>query len=121
MKEPNGKNSVENANVILLGQTGGGKTSLLNNLCGTNEPVGFAKYNLTQTITSADCCFLPKGSSLHIYDTPGIIEDSNKGLLQIEWALKYLSWNLIIILGRFEARYKINTVPPIKKFLKLFK
>jgi predicted GTPase len=68
-------------NVIILGFTGSGKTSLLNNLCGTNEPVGFAQESLTQVITSADCCYYPEGS-LHIFDTPGILE-SNKGLLQI--------------------------------------
>jgi predicted GTPase len=107
-------------NAIIVGFSGSGKTSLLNKLCGTNEAVGFAQESLTQTITSADCCHL-LNVSFHIYDTPGILDDSKKGVLQIERALKYLDWNLIIVLSRFEARYKINTIPPIKKFLKLLK
>jgi putative ribosome biogenesis GTPase RsgA len=57
---------------ILLGYSGSGKTSLYNNLCDTKEAVGFARENLTPTMTAADCYHLQKGS-LVIYDTPGAV------------------------------------------------
>jgi chromosomal replication initiation ATPase DnaA len=34
-------------NAIIVGFSGSGKTFLLNNLCGTDEPVGFAPESLT--------------------------------------------------------------------------
>jgi hypothetical protein len=56
-----------------------------------------------------------------LYDTPGIFEGSNAGLLQIQRSLYHLTCNLIIIMVRFDVRFKQNTLYQLKKFIKLFK
>jgi GTPase involved in cell partitioning and DNA repair len=99
--------------VILLGYSGGGKTYLFNNLTGKSEPVGFAAETLTPLLSYADCCYNQK---YHLYDTPGIAEGSSNGVLQIQRSLRILSWNLLIIVCKITNRYKIDSVPQIKKF-----
>lgn len=60
-------------------------------------------------------------SCLQIYDSPGLIKESNRGLLLIQLALHFLSCNLIIIIVKYDVRYKINTIPQIKNIYKIFK
>jgi predicted GTPase len=67
---------------------GHGKTSLYNKLCDQNESAGFATYCRTSKATNAQCKHLSENQTLKIYDSPGIIEQSSKGIDEIINQLK---------------------------------
>lgn len=53
----------------VMGNCGNGKTSLINNLCGTNHKVGEALLSITRNIEQSKV--IPYDEKFIIYDTPG--------------------------------------------------
>jgi GTPase Era involved in 16S rRNA processing len=109
---------------IILGYAGNGKSSLLNNLHGGQvSEVGFDEESKTKVITMAGTKVTTKAgikSRLTLFDTPGVVEKSPKGMQQIQYSLEFVRWDLIIIVCKFEARFKITTVTQMMKFLRVF-
>lgn len=104
-----------------MGPCGNGKTSLVNNLCGSDLPAGEAAQSLTRNITELKSQFqyhIP----FVIYDTPGTTAhvDKLEHATHLKCLLEYKPVNTVCILIKFDKRYDelINNIYRQVKMLK---
>lgn len=95
-----------NPNVVLVGQTGVGKTSLANKLCLTSHEAGAGRGSLTKKNFLNDVAV--GMHSFNIMDTPGT--DSNtetyKHAFLLRTALTEVSLNTIFVVVKFDNRFE---------------
>jgi GTPase Era involved in 16S rRNA processing len=90
---------------VIIGGCGNGKTSLMNNLCGTNYLTGDALQSQTRNITAAKMAHLAQGKCV-IYDTPGTTPDQEVSLhaTLLKATLTQRPLNVIFINVIFQTR-----------------
>jgi len=103
----------EKENVILCGETSSGKSTLINNLIGSNLTT--SKYSNT-TLDFIKLKYL----DYVIYDTPGIMINENKNNLEkITISTKQLSDNYVLTIGNVKLRANANLTFVIPDNLKI--
>ncbi|XP_055340257.1 uncharacterized protein LOC129589504 [Paramacrobiotus metropolitanus] len=90
---------------ILMGQTGAGKSTLGNMLCGTKHASGASEASLTQLLFRNDVCV--GRNAFSVIDTPGTDSqtDTYKHALQLRAGLTATELNTIFIVLKYENRY----------------
>ncbi|XP_055340310.1 uncharacterized protein LOC129589541 [Paramacrobiotus metropolitanus] len=90
---------------LLMGQTGAGKTTLGNMLCGTQHVSGAATASLTRVLFRNDVCVGKNAFS--VIDTPGT--DSQKDTFEHAWQLRAgltaTELNTVFIVLKYDNRY----------------
>jgi predicted GTPase len=102
----------------IMGSCGNGKTSLINNICGTNFKVGEALLSITRNIEQSPV--LDYGSDFIIYDTPGInstVETPLHATL-LRAVLTYHPLNVIFVQARYGSR-AIDFIMDLYKGMKM--
>jgi GTPase SAR1 family protein len=61
--------------VVVIGQIGSGKTTLVNKLCKTRLPTDAGGHSATKIIWNLSSAY---GNGFDVYDTPGFGNDKNK-------------------------------------------
>ena len=72
---PVAQGQFKDVTAVIMGACGNGKTTLMNNICGTNLSVGQGMHSVTQNITAEMVENIPAGGSFVIYDTAGTTSD----------------------------------------------
>lgn len=90
---------------ILVGQTGAGKTTLSNKLCGTQHSAGAGKVSVTQELYRNDVSYGYNAFSL--IDTPGTDSstDTYKHAVLLREALTATKINTIFVIIKYENRF----------------
>lgn len=90
---------------IIMGACGNGKTSLMNNICGTVHGVGEGMHSMTRNITCERVAYLEQ-SRFKVYDTPGTTshEEVPKHASLLKASLTHRPVNIIFINIKYDNR-----------------
>lgn len=90
---------------IIMGACGNGKTSLMNNICGTVHDVGEGLHSKTRNITCERVAYLEL-SKFRVYDTPGTTshEEVPKHASLLKASLTHRPVNVIFINIKYDSR-----------------
>ena len=90
---------------IIVGPCGNGKTTIINNLCGSNLDSGIASESLTRDVTEMKCQF-DYDIPMVYYDTPGTDAKTAKleHAILLKHLLEYRPLNAVFVLVNIKTR-----------------
>jgi GTPase Era involved in 16S rRNA processing len=109
--------------VVVIGQIGSGKTTLVNKLCNSKLPTEAGGKSATQSIWSVGSAY---GNGFDVYDTPGFGTDENKvqHAAAIVGALTNEKVTRILVVVKFERNALMKaslevSLNPVKRYFEL--
>lgn len=91
---------------VIMGGCGNGKTSLLNNLCGTSHPTGESLHSQTRNVTAEPVQLVEDLGKFIVYDTPGTTahEGMSMHAALLRASLTHKPLNVVFVSIKFENR-----------------